>query len=133
MVQNVHKRPRDTYYFKCFVSSKIYDKRDNFEILDFPFLDRDIPRATSYGVIHLIRFVRVSTHFAEFNIRNKILKAKLLKQGYRYQKFFKMTYRCYYDLVSKFNVGLKSHKACRNLNFMVIVYKFRKQMLDGVF
>ena len=34
------------------VSSKIYDKRDdfNFEIVNFPFLDGDIPRSTSYGV-----------------------------------------------------------------------------------
>ena len=35
-----------------FVSSKIYDKRDDFDfdILNFPFLDGDVPRSTSYGV-----------------------------------------------------------------------------------
>ena len=34
------------------VSPKIYDKRDdfNFEIVNFPYLDGDIPRSTSYGV-----------------------------------------------------------------------------------
>ena len=34
------------------VSSKIYDKRDdfNFEIVNFPFLDGDVPRSSSYGV-----------------------------------------------------------------------------------
>ena len=34
------------------VSSKIYDRRDdfNFEIVNFPFLDGDVPRSTSYGV-----------------------------------------------------------------------------------
>ena len=34
------------------VSTKIYDKRDNFdfEIVNFPFLDEDVPRSTSYGV-----------------------------------------------------------------------------------
>ena len=34
------------------VSSKIYDKRDdfNFEIENFPFLDGDVPRSPSYGV-----------------------------------------------------------------------------------
>ena len=34
------------------VSSKIYDKRDdfNFEIVNFPFLDGDVPRCPSYGV-----------------------------------------------------------------------------------
>ena len=35
-----------------FVSSKIYDKRDDFDfdIVNFPFLDGDVPRPTSYGV-----------------------------------------------------------------------------------
>ena len=34
------------------VSSKIYDKLDdfNFEIVNFPFLDGDVPRSPSYGV-----------------------------------------------------------------------------------
>ena len=34
------------------VSSKIYDKRDefNFEIVNFPFLDGDVPRSPSYGI-----------------------------------------------------------------------------------
>ena len=35
-----------------FVLSKIYDKRDDFDfdIINFPFLDGDVPRSTSYGV-----------------------------------------------------------------------------------
>ena len=45
------------------VSSKIYDKQDNFnfEIVNFPFLDRDVPRSPSYGVYisQLICFTRV--------------------------------------------------------------------------
>ena len=34
------------------VSIKIYDKRDDFdfEIVNFPFLDDDVPRSTSYEV-----------------------------------------------------------------------------------
>ena len=34
------------------VSSKIYDKQDDFncEIVNFPFLDGDVPRSPSYGV-----------------------------------------------------------------------------------
>ena len=34
------------------VSTKLYDKCDDFdfEIVNFPFLDGDIPRSTSYGV-----------------------------------------------------------------------------------
>ena len=73
-----------------FVSSKIYDKRDDFDfdIVNFPFLDGDVPRRPSYGVYisQLIRFARVCSHVDEINTRNKCLTAKLLKQGYRYHK-----------------------------------------------
>ena len=68
----------------------MYDKRDDFDfdIVNFPFLDGDIPRSTSYDVymFQLIRFARVSSHVADFNIRYKVLTAKLLRQGYRYHK-----------------------------------------------
>ena len=54
-------------------STKIYDKRDDFdfEIVNFPFLDGDVPRTTSYGVYisQLIRFARASSHVA--NTRNR--------------------------------------------------------------
>ena len=56
------------------VSAKIYDKRDNFnfEIVYFPFLDRDVPRSPFYGVCisQLIRFTRVYSHVYDFNNRN---------------------------------------------------------------
>ena len=97
------------------VSTKIYDKRDDFdfEIVNFPYLDGDVPRSTSYGVYisQLIRFARASSYVADFNTRNKLLTQKLLKQGYRYHKLrktFSKFYRRYYDLISKFQVGLKS-------------------------
>ena len=49
-----------------FVKTKIYDKRDNFDfdIVNVPFLDGDVPRSASYGVYisQLIRFARVSSH-----------------------------------------------------------------------
>ena len=67
-----------------FVSSKIYDKRDDFDfgLVNFPFLDEDVPRSNSYGVYfsQLIRFARMSSHVADFNARNtcKSLTAKLL-------------------------------------------------------
>ena len=70
------------------VSTKIYDKRDdfNFDIVNFPFLDGDVPRRPSYGVYisQLIRFAKASSHVTDFNNRNKYLTANLLKQGYRY-------------------------------------------------
>ena len=95
-----------------FVSSKIYDKRDDFDfdIVNFPFLDGDVPRRPSYGVYvsQLIRLARVCSHVDDFNTRNKFLTAKLLKQCYRYHKLrkaFSKFYRRHYELISKFNVG----------------------------
>ena len=96
------------------VQTKIYDKRDDFDfdIVNFPFLDGYVPRSTSYGVYisQLIRFARVSSHVDDFNTRNKVLTAKLLRQGYRYHKIrkaFSKFYRRQFDKVSKYNVGLK--------------------------
>ena len=67
------------------VSTKIYDKRDdfNFDIVNFPFLDGDVPQRPSYGVYisQLIRFARASSHVTDFNNRNKFLTAKFLKQA----------------------------------------------------
>ena len=62
-----------------------------FDIVNFPFLDGDVPRSASYGIYisQLIRFARVSSHVNDFNNRNKVLTAKLLRQGYRYHKLRK--------------------------------------------
>ena len=75
------------------VSTKIYDKRDDFdfEIVNFPFLDGDVPRSTSYGVYisQLIRFARASSNVTDFNTRNRMLTQKLFKQDYRHHKLRK--------------------------------------------
>ena len=62
------------------VSTKMYDRRDDFdfEIVNSPFLDGDIPRSTSHGVY--IRFARTSSYITDFNTRNKLLTQKLLKK-----------------------------------------------------
>ena len=98
-----------------FVSSKIYDKRDDFEfdIVNFPFLDGDVPRTTSYGVYisQLTRFAIVSSHLADFNARNRNLTAKLLQQGNRYHKIrtaFSKFYRRHFEVVSNYNTGVRS-------------------------
>ena len=108
-----------------FVSSKIYDKRDDFDfdIVNFPFLDGDVPLSTSYGVYisQLIRFARVSSHVVDFNTRNKSLTDKLLQQGYRYHKLRKT--------FSKFNVGLKTllHQGLSEPEFYGdLVYKLKQ-------
>ena len=91
-----------------FVKIKIYDKRDDFDIVNVPF------------------------HNDDFNTRNKVLTAKLLRQGYRYYKLrkaFSKFYRQHFDIVSKYNVGLKT-LLLQDLTEPVIygglVYKFRK-------
>ena len=88
------------------VSSKIYDKRDdfNFEIVNFSFLDGDVPRSP-------IRFARVCSNVDDFNNRNLFLTAKLLKQGYRYHKIrkaFSKFYHRHSELNVKYNIGLKT-------------------------
>ena len=44
----------------------------DFEIVNFPFLDGDVPRATSYKVYisQLIRFARSSSYITDFITRN---------------------------------------------------------------
>ena len=110
-----------------FVKTKIFDKWDDFDfdIVNFPFLDSGVPRSTSYGVYisQLIRFARVSSHVDDFNTRNKISQQNFFDKDIdiinfvrRFQKF----YLRHFDLVSKYNVGLKHFfsKVFLNLNFM---------------
>ena len=76
-----------------FVKTRIFDKRDDFDFyfVNFPFLDGGVPRSTSYCVYiaQLIHFARVSSHVDDFNTRDTVLTAKLLKQEYRYHKLRK--------------------------------------------
>ena len=90
-----------------FVQSKLFHKRDDFDIdiVNFPFLDGDVPRTTSSGVyiFQLIRFARVSSHVDEFITQDKVLTTKFVRQGYRYHKFrkaFSKFYRRHFYLVS---------------------------------
>ena len=118
------------------VSTKIYDKRDDFdfEIVNYSFLDGDVPRSTSYGVYisQLIRLARAFSYITDFNTRNKLLTQKLLKQGYRYHKLrktFSKSYRRYYDLISIFQAGLKSllrHGFSEPEFYGDLVYKLKK-------
>ena len=125
--------------------TKIYDKRDDFDfpIVNFPFLDGDIPLAPSYGIYisQLVRFCRICTKVSDFNERNLHLTEKLLKQGYRYHKLLKTFtkfFHRYNVLVHKFGA------TCRSLirngishprfygNIRIIVYnsyKFNKNRI----
>ena len=84
------------------------------------------------SISQLIRFARVCSHLDDFNTHNKCLTAKLLKHGYRYHKLRNASskfYRRYHELVSKFNVGLKSllHQCLSEPEFYGdLVYRFKK-------
>ena len=119
------------------VSTKIYDKRDDFDfdiIVNFPFLDGDVPRRTSYGVYisQLIRFARASSNLNGFNYCNKALTAKLLRKGYRYfklRKAFSKFYRRYSALLEKYSVSLKTllqQGISEPELYGDLVYRFRK-------
>ena len=74
----------------------------------------------------------MSSHFDDFNTYNKVLTSKLLGQGYRYHKLrkaFSKFHRRHFDIVSKYNVGLKTLllQGLSEPEFYVdLVYKFRK-------
>ena len=90
-------------------------------------------------ICQLIRFARASSHVADFNTCNKLLTQKLLKQGFRYHKLrktFSKFYRRYYDLISKFQVVLKSllRQGLWEPEFYGdLVYKFKKIVCSNNF
>ena len=116
------------------VSTKIYDKRDDFDFdFSFPFLDGDVPRRTSYGVYisQLIRFAKAYSNLSEFNCLNNPLTAR---QGYRYfklRKAFSKFYRRHKALVEKYSVSLKTllQQGISEPEFYDdLVYRFRKNV-----
>ena len=74
----------------------------------------------------------MSCHVDDFNTRNKVLNAKLLREGYRYYKICKAIsklYRRHFDIVSKYNVRKKTLllQGLSKPEFYVdLGYKFRK-------
>ena len=83
------------------VSTKIYDTRDDFEMVMFLSLHpMESISLNTYGLLrHLVMLL------------TSMLTQKLLKQGYWYHKLCKTSsklYRRYYDFISKFQVGLTS-------------------------
>ena len=81
------------------VSTKIYDKRDDFDFDIVNFLDGDVPRRTSYGVYisQLIRFARASSNLNDFNYRNKAVLGRaivILNFVRRFRNFIADTVPC---------------------------------------
>ena len=67
------------------ISTKIYDKRDdfNFKIINFPNMCSNIPASPAYGVYisQLIRYARASSNYSDFLKRHRHLRNRLLDQG----------------------------------------------------
>ena len=67
--------------------TKLYDKRDDFDfhIVNYPFLDSNIPSSPAYGVYisQFIRYARACSEYTDFINRCKIITLKLLNQGYQ--------------------------------------------------
>ena len=90
---------------------KLYDKRDdfNFDIVNFPHLDSNIPLNPAYGVYvsQLIRYSRACSKYLDFKSRHHILVIKLLGQGYtckKLKKSFLGFAEKYKSLILKFQV-----------------------------
>lgn len=95
------------------LNTKLYDKRDDFDfhIVNFPFLDSNIPSSPAYGVYisQLIRYARACSKYADFIDRSKILTSKLLSQNFQKDKLIvalKKFCGRYLDLFDKFSISV---------------------------
>ena len=94
----------------------MYDKRDNFnlKIVNFPFLNSNIPTRPAYGVYmsQLVRIGRICCDYSSFVKRHYIMTSKLVNQGFWYCKLcrtFKRFYKKYPLLVRKFGTSCTNH------------------------
>ena len=94
------------------ISTKIYDKRDdfNFKIINFPNVCSNIPASPAYGVYisQLIRYARASSNYSDFLKRHLHLRNRLLDQGYtkiRLIRSLKKFIFRYQDLVEIYSVS----------------------------
>ena len=117
------------------VSSKIYDKRDdfNFEIVKNSFLmEKSLSFLWCIYISQLVRFARVCSNVEDFNNRNLFLTAKLLKQGYRYHKIrkaFSKLYHRHSELIVKYNIGLTTllqQGISEPIFYGDLLYKFKR-------
>ena len=106
----------------------------DFETVNLPFLDRDVPRSPSIGenISQLIRIAKGCSNINNFNNRNLFFTAKFLKQGYRYYKIRKAFSKFYHRhllLNVKHNIGLKillQHGISGPIFYGDLVYKFKR-------
>ena len=88
----------------------LYDKRDDFsfEIVNYPWLDSNIPSSPAYGVYisRLLAFGRACDDYTDFSVRHRVLVDRLIKQGYvksRLKSKFIQFFEKYEKLISKYD------------------------------
>jgi hypothetical protein len=97
----------------CQLSTKIYDKRDdfNFKIINFPNMCSNIPASPAYAISQLIRYARASSNYSDFLKRHLYLRTRLLDQGYKKIRLIRSLKKfiCrYQDLVEKYSVSAET-------------------------
>ena len=105
----------------------------SLDVINTFFETRILYWATYFVLLQLVcRITHAFLVSKVTNARNKCLTAKLLQQGYRYHKLrktFSKFYRRHYELISKYNVGLKtllSEGLSEPEFYGDSVYKFKK-------
>ena len=95
------------------LKSKIYDKRDDFSfhIVNYPFLDSNIPVRPAYGVYvsRLVCFARACSDMSDFIKRHSLLVNKLVTQGYKVKvlrKQFSNFFQNHSDLLRHYDIQL---------------------------
>ena len=95
------------------LTTRLYDKRDDFDfpIVNFPFLDSNIPASPTYGIYmsQLIRYFRACSKYQDFLDRCRLLTNKLSTQGFercRLMKTLGKFYGRHFDLIGKYSVSL---------------------------
>ena len=92
---------------------KLYDIRNdyNFEVINYPFLDGNIPKGQSYGIFisQLVRLARINSSFNGFLSDCKNLVRKLERQSFNIaalRKRFEIFVDKYFNIWGKFGVNL---------------------------
>ena len=86
----------------------------NFHIVNFPYMDSNIPSKPAYGVYisQLVRIGRICDSYKSFFTRHHQLTSRLVKQGFLYNKLvtsFKGFCSRYPEIFSKFKVSIRKH------------------------
>ena len=91
------------------ITTKLYDKRDafGFQIVNFPFMSRNISSAPAYGVYasQLICYARCCSNYSDVLLCRRALVKRLLSQGYKVNRLsntFKKFYGRHTDLFGQY-------------------------------